>query len=37
MIYNDDNDDDNYNFYQQHMMNKAAGYVISKNIYEIRK
>jgi hypothetical protein len=41
MIYknndNDDESDDNYNSYEQDMINKAAGYVISKYIYEIKK
>jgi len=45
MIYKNDDDDnkDNYdddnnnNSYEQDMMNKAAGYVISKYIYEIKK
>jgi hypothetical protein len=34
--YDYDNDDNN-NSYEQDMMNKAAGYVISKYIYEIKK
>jgi hypothetical protein len=40
MIYkNDDSadDDDNHNSYEQDMINKAAGYMISKYIYEIKK
>jgi hypothetical protein len=34
--YDYDNDDNN-NSYEQDMINKAAGYVISKYIYEIKK
>ncbi|MGI9011120.1 MAG: hypothetical protein ACR2F1_08030 [Nitrososphaeraceae archaeon] len=40
MIYKNEGDDDNnddYNPYQQDMMNRAAGYVISRYIYKIKK
>ena len=45
MIYKNDKDDNNDNYdddnnnnsYEQDMMNRAAGYVISKYIYEIKK
>jgi hypothetical protein len=46
MIYKNDNDDyydkdedddNNYNSYEQDMINKAAGYMINKYIYEIKK